>query len=156
MGIFWRGLLAFSLSVNLAGAAIVSHHWMTTSHHQGCAAGCQWEAATRDLGGDGAPVENIESMRRSFETFREGCHGDMRELRQRLVTLILAEESDIEAMEDVLRAMGSRQVDLQRRLVEQILAERSALPDDSRQVFDGRLEQRLLGCTGCRGAHRAN
>ena len=150
MGIFWRGLLAFSLAMNVAGAAMVAHHFLTIPH-DGCPGGCPWESAVGDLHqreGDHR-FENLESMRRSFDAFKEGCQCELLQLRQRLVELIIEDEIDDEELEMILARMGSRQVDLQRRLVEQIVAERSALTAGAREVFDQRLNQRLsTGLTG--------
>ena len=153
MKVFIRGLLAFSLAVNLAGASMVTHHRLSASKET-CAAGCPWEAATGDLEElDQSTAENLEAMRRSFDTFHQGCNCEMQLLRGDLVKELVSEELDSERIESVLRSMSDRQVDLQRRLVRQLIAERSALSPQARDVFDERLKSRLLSgsscCPGC-------
>ncbi|MFW5879018.1 MAG: hypothetical protein ACOCVR_04285 [Myxococcota bacterium] len=148
MRAFWKVLLAFSLSVNLAGAAIVLHHFLTA--HDGCPGGCHQQAAMLDdLGGEAKSPPGVQSMRSSFEVYRRGCQCEMNELRARLLELIMVDEIDGDAMEEVLNAMGESQIRLQRRLLEQLRAERAALPEDARELFDERLRRRFLSGAGC-------
>ncbi len=147
MSVFWRGVLAFSLSVNLAAATMVTHHHLS-SPRAGCSARCPWEAELASLDRDGLEAADLEAMRRSFEAFREGCHCEMGSLRKRLVEELLSAEIDEERVEAILLAMGERQVDLQRRLVEQIEVERAVLSPAAREIFDERLRARLVADAG--------
>lgn len=144
MTTFWKGVLAFSISVNLAGAATITSQKLAAPTHE-CSGECPWRATTEDLlWNEEDSIADLEEMRRSFDSFRETCKCDIRALRHQLVAQIATDDPDLEELESVLQSMCRHQLDLQRRLVEQIIAERAALGEESRQVFDERLKQRLM------------
>ena len=141
-------VLLFSLAMNVAWVAAFSSQKVrgddaaAPAHHDPFAA--------LDLTPEQA--EAFAREKADYTAYRGDCHGQMTEMRARLVRQLTAASPDHDAIDRLLVAMRDRQAATERRLVDHLFALRAILRPDQQADFQRVLEGALGG--GCKHAGR--
>jgi len=147
-----------SVSMNLAAMGAVGFHWLG-----GCS-GCgeHRPSAHERVSLDLSPEQEaqFQQLRSEFHGFRDTCHQRMTELREELVTELLSDSPNQERIDGLLGQMGTQQAQLQRRVVQHLLAEKAVLRPEQRPAFERVLRRHVLGTStgaqGCLGSETSS
>jgi len=149
-----------SVSMNLAAVGAVGFHWL-----RGDCSGCGVHQTSGDeqVLLDLSPKQKaqFQQLRSELHALRDTCHQRMTELRDELLTELLADSPNQERIDGLLRQMGTQQAQLQRRVVQHLLAEKAVLRPEQRSAFERALRRHVLGpratsTAGCLGSETSS
>lgn len=131
--------LILSASTNVGALGVIGFHRLqehrTASVHA-------------ELGLSTDQQRQFERIESEFDAYHEECHGRMAALRSELHEELAAPAPDLSRVEGLLQQMGEQMTSVQRRLVEQLLAERVLLRPDQLPAFEKMLKR------GCACSHQ--
>lgn len=142
--------LALLTLVNVTALATIGYHRLRPhSARHDLDAPPQIRLLDGDLGLSGEQEAQLSLLRDSFQAKIEPIRTSLSAGRQELVGLLTLPETDRNQVEELLGRINSLQTEMQRAVIDHLLAEKAILTPEQQSTFLARIRESLVG----EGAH---